>query len=139
MIDFHFETDFELKNSSDHSDWIRKIITSESFLTGDINYIFCDDAYLLEINQKYLNHDTYTDIITFDYSDGKTLNSDIYISIERVKENANSFKVEFSNELLRVMSHGVLHLCGFKDKSEEEASLMRSKEEEKIKLFHVEH
>ena len=139
MIDFHYETDFELNNSSDYSDWIRRIITSESFLIGDINYIFCDDAYLLEINQKYLNHDTYTDIITFDYSDGKTLNSDICISVERVKENAESFKVDFRNELLRVMSHGVLHLCGFKDKSEEEAYLMRLKEEEKIKLFHVEH
>ncbi|MGJ8660323.1 rRNA maturation RNase YbeY [Cellulophaga fucicola] len=139
MIDFHYETEFSLEDNTKYIDWINRIIASEEHLVGDINYIFCDDAYLLNINQQYLDHDTYTDIITFDYTDGKLIGSDIYISVDRVKENAVDFKVDFSQELLRVMAHGILHLCGFKDKSTEEAALMRSKEEEKIKLFHVEH
>ncbi|WBU90664.1 rRNA maturation RNase YbeY [Cellulophaga omnivescoria] len=139
MIDFHYETDFNLKGNTKYIDWINRIIASEDHLVGDINYIFCDDAYLLNINQQYLDHDTYTDIITFDYTDGTVISSDIYISIERVKENAADFKVNFNEELLRVMAHGILHLCGYKDKTNEEAAVMRSKEEEKIKLFHVEH
>lgn len=139
MIDFHYETDFQLNNESEYSNWINRIIISEDFIEGDINYIFCDDTYLLKLNKKYLNHDTYTDIITFDYSSATILSADIYISVERVKENANRYKSDFLNELLRVMSHGVLHLCGFKDKSKEESTLMRLKEDEKIKLFHVEH
>ena len=139
MIDFHYETEFSLEDNTKYIDWINRIIASEEHLVGDINYIFCDDAYLLNINQQYLDHDTYTDIITFDYTDGKLIGSDIYISVDRVKENAVDFKVDFSQELLRVMAHGILHLCGFKDKSTEEAALRRSKEEEKIKLFHVEH
>ncbi|WP_077404419.1 rRNA maturation RNase YbeY [Cellulophaga omnivescoria] len=139
MIDFHYETDFNLKGNTKYIDWINRIIASEDHLVGDINYIFCDDAYLLNINQQYLDHDTYTDIITFDYTDGTVISSDIYISIERVKENAADFKVNFNEELLRVMAHGILHLCGFKDKTNEEAAVMRCKEEEKIKLFHVEH
>ncbi|MDO6491379.1 MULTISPECIES: rRNA maturation RNase YbeY [unclassified Cellulophaga] len=139
MIDFHYETGFSLKDNTKYIDWINRIIASEEHLVGDINYIFCDDAYLLNINQQYLDHDTYTDIITFDYTDGKVISSDIYISVERVKENAVDFKVDFDVEMLRVMAHGVLHLAGYKDKSTEEAALMRSKEEEKIKLFHVEH
>jgi rRNA maturation RNase YbeY len=92
----------------------------------------------LEINQKYLSHDTLTDVITFDYSIGKTMSADIYISIERVRENASSYQVTFENELLRVMSHGILHLAGYKDKKEEHKKEMRLKEEEKIKMFHVE-
>ena len=105
---------------------------------GDINYIFCDDEYLLEINQQYLDHDTLTDIISFDYCVGNELHGDIFISVERVRENALDFDVKFEEELLRVMAHGVLHYCGYKDKSEEDEKLMRQKEEEKIKLFHVE-
>lgn len=139
MIDFHYETEFDLKDNTKYIDWINRIIASEQHLVGDINYIFCDDAYLLNINQQYLDHDTYTDIITFDYTNGKVISSDIYISVERVKENAVDFKVDFDVEMLRVMAHGLLHLAGYKDKSTEEAALMRSKEEEKIKLFHVEH
>lgn len=139
MIDFHYETEFDLKDNTKYIDWVNRIIASEQHLVGDINYIFCDDAYLLNINQQYLDHDTYTDIITFDYTDGKVISSDIYISVERVKENAVDFKVDFDVEMLRVMAHGLLHLAGYKDKSTEEAALMRSKEEEKIKLFHVEH
>ncbi|TXN37648.1 rRNA maturation RNase YbeY [Flagellimonas hymeniacidonis] len=139
MIEFHFKSDFVLESKTQYSDWITRIIMSEGFLAGELDYIFCSDDYLLSINQDYLNHDTYTDIITFDYSDGKTLSGDIFISTERVNENAKAYKVSLDEELLRVMSHGILHLMGFGDKTDEERILMRSKEEEKIKLFHVEH
>lgn len=139
MIDFHFESDFILDDKTQYSDWVTRIIESEGFTEMQLDYVFCTDDYLLNINQEYLNHDTYTDIITFDYSDGKTLSGDIFISTERVKENATAYKVSLKEELLRVMSHGVLHLMGFGDKTNEERELMRSKEEEKIKLFHVEH
>ncbi len=139
MIEFHFKSDFVLESKTQYSDWITRIIMSEGFLAGELDYIFCSDDYLLSINQDYLNHDTYTDIITFDYSDGKTLSGDIFISTERVNENAKAYKVSLDEELLRVMSHGILHLMGFGDKTDEERKLMRSKEEEKIKLFHVEH
>ncbi|MFX0556061.1 rRNA maturation RNase YbeY [Maribacter sp. CXY002] len=138
MINFHYETRFEIKDSNKHEVWLNKICDSESFELGDLNYIFCDDEYLLDINKRYLQHDTYTDIITFDYTTGKTLSGDIYISIERVKENSLQFNVSFENELLRVMAHGILHLMGYKDKDEKHVAEMRAKEEEKIKLFHVE-
>jgi probable rRNA maturation factor len=139
MISFNYETDFELENEELFSNWISSVISSESKKEGDINYIFCDDDYLLKINQEYLNHDTLTDIISFDYSVGNELHGDIFISIERVRENAVDFKVDFENELKRVMVHGVLHYCGYKDKTEEDVRIMRSKEEEKIEMFHVKH
>nr|WP_299170989.1 rRNA maturation RNase YbeY [uncultured Allomuricauda sp.] len=138
MIDFHFETNFSLKELTKYSDWITRIIESEGRETGKVDYIFCSDDYLLEMNQRYLNHDTFTDIITFDYSEEKLISGDIFISIDRVKDNAVSFNVDCQEELLRVMSHGVLHLIGYKDKGEDEVKLMREKEDEKIKLFHVE-
>jgi len=139
MIDFNYEVDFELSDINYYSDWLSRVIISESKIDGDLNYIFCDDEYLLGINQQYLNHDTYTDIITFDYCDGDTISGDIFISIERVEDNAQEYSVSFEEELHRVMAHGVLHLLGYKDKSDQEARLMREKENEKIKLFHVEH
>ena len=139
MIDFNYEVDFELSDINYYSDWLSRVIVSESKLEGDLNYIFCDDEYLLGINQQYLNHDTYTDIITFDYCDGDTISGDIFISVERVKDNAQEYNVSFQEELHRVMAHGLLHLLGYKDKSDQEAHLMREKENEKIKLFHVEH
>ena len=104
-------------------------------LFGDINYIFCDDEYLLKINIEYLNHDTLTDIITFDYVENGVLNGDIYISIERVMENAGIFSVSYEQELHRVLAHGVLHLCGYKDKTESDAAFMRRKEDFAIQLF----
>lgn len=137
-INFYSENNFELGNSLEYSHWIEKVIATEGYKLEEISYIFCDDEYLLELNKDYLDHDTYTDIITFDYSVGKILQGDIYISTERVAENAREYNVSFEEELRRVMIHGVLHLCGFKDKSEEEAVIMRSKEEEKMKMFHVE-
>ena len=134
MISFNYETNFELPYEEEFSLWISKVITSENCKEGDINYIFCDDEYLLDINQKYLSHDTLTDIISFDYTVGKELHGDIYISVERVKENANDFEVDFIDEIRRVMVHGILHYCGYKDKSEDEKKLMRSKEDFYIKL-----
>ena len=138
MISFNYETDFLLENESEYERWIQQIIITENKQEGEINYVFCDDEYLLDINQKYLNHDYYTDIISFDYSVANELHGDIFISIDRVLENAHDFKVTFHNELLRVMAHGVLHYCGYKDKSEEDSALMRTKENESILLFHVE-
>ena len=132
MISFNYETDFELPYEHEFSSWISKVIISENCKEGDINYIFCDDEYLHDINLKYLNHDTLTDIISFDYSVGKELHGDIYISIERVKENAEDFEVDFKDEIRRVMVHGVLHYCGYKDKTDDDQKLMRSREDHYI-------
>ena len=139
MINFDYETDFKINNEDEFSNWISEVITSESYVLGEINYVFCDDAYLHKINVEYLNNDTLTDIITFDNSIGKMIHSDIVISVERVTDNAKDFNVSFEEELKRVIIHGVLHLCGYKDKSKEEDALMRQKENEKIKMFHMEH
>ncbi|TDU43527.1 rRNA maturation RNase YbeY [Gelidibacter sediminis] len=128
MISYNYETEFLLENESVFTDWVSKAIRDEGFKEGDINYIFCDDAYLLELNVAYLDHDTLTDIISFDYTMGKQINGDIYISVERVRENASEYGVSFNNELSRVMIHGILHYCGYKDKSETDVSMMRSKE-----------
>ncbi|MDR2222690.1 MAG: rRNA maturation RNase YbeY [Flavobacteriaceae bacterium] len=138
MIIFNYETPFELENEERYENWLEAVIESEGFMTGELNYIFCDDTYLHEINVKYLDHDTYTDIISFDYTEGQIVSGDIFLSIERVRENAIEFGVGFDEELLRVMVHGVLHYIGFKDKTDEQAALMRSKEEEKMRMFHVE-
>ncbi|MEM9077464.1 MAG: rRNA maturation RNase YbeY [Bacteroidota bacterium] len=138
MIDFHFETVFELENKIDFSDWITRIVESEGFQAGNLDFIFCDDEKLLSINQEYLGHDTYTDIITFDYSDEENLSGDIFISVDRLRENSKLYESTFEVELLRVMGHGVLHLAGYGDKNDLEKKVMREKEEEKIKMFHVE-
>jgi len=139
MISFNYENEFELQNEDQLATWISAVILSENKKEGDINYIFCDDDYLINLNEQYLDHDTLTDIISFDYSVGNELHGDIFISVERVRENAQDFSVTFEEELKRVLVHGVLHYCGYKDKSEEDEQLMRSKEDEKIKMFHVEH
>ncbi len=138
MISFNYETDFQLDDEALFADWISRVIASEKKKEGEINYVFCDDEFLLNINQQYLNHDYYTDIISFDYSVGNELHGDIFVSVERVKENAEDFNVTFEEELKRVIIHGVLHYCGYKDKSEADELAMRQKEDEKIKLFHVE-
>lgn len=139
MIDFHYETDFSIEDETKFADWISRLVNSENCDYSQLDFIFCDDEYLLKINQDYLNHDTYTDIITFPYEDLNGLAGDIFISVQRVGENAVDYGVDFDAELKRVMAHGVLHLIGYGDKSEEETLLMRFKEDEKIKLFHVEH
>jgi rRNA maturation RNase YbeY len=138
MISFNYETNFELANEAQYEEWIAEVIESEDKTEGEINYIFCDDAYLLEKNIEFLDHDTLTDIISFDYTMGNLISGDIFISIERVKENAVEYNVLFEEELRRVMAHGVLHYCGYKDKTEEDEQVMRVKEDEKMKLFHVE-
>ena len=139
MISFNYEIDFNLENESEYSSWISKVIISESKNEGEINYVFCDDDYLLELNQEYLDHDTLTDIISFDYSIGNELHGDVFISLERVRENADEFNVSFLEELKRVMAHGILHYCGYKDKKKKDEFIMRQKEEEKMAMFHVKH
>ncbi|MBC2843881.1 rRNA maturation RNase YbeY [Winogradskyella flava] len=129
MINFNYETNFELEETDQISQWISNAIIEENCKEGEINYIFCSDDYLHKINVEFLKHDTLTDIISFDYSVGKELHGDIYISVDRVKENAKEFNVKFDDELARVLIHGVLHYCGYKDKSDEEACLMQSKED----------
>lgn len=138
MISFNYETEFELTNESAVESWIGRVIASEQKSEGELAFVFCDDAYLLELNQQYLQHDTLTDIISFDYSLGNELSGDIFISVERVRENAEIYSQSFENELLRVIIHGLLHCCGYKDKTEVEEQLMRQKENEKIAMFHVE-
>ena len=135
MISFNYENNFKLDNEEQLSNWIIAVIEAEGFKYEDINYIFCDDDYLHKINIEFLNHDTLTDIISFDYSVGKILQGDIYISVERVKDNANDFNELFENELHRVMVHGVLHYCGYKDKTTDEATVMRSKENHYLKVL----
>ena len=113
--------------------WLKQIAQSENFKIGELNYIFCSDEYLYKINVDYLDHHTYTDIITFDNSEKeKTIESDIYVSIDRVQENAKTHNISFEDELDRVLIHGVLHLCGYKDKTEEEEKNMRLKENESL-------
>lgn len=139
MINFNYETSFVLGDESQYSRWVSSIIDDESKVEGTINYIFCDDSYLLKINEEYLKHDTLTDVISFDYSIGKELHGDIFISIERVRENAVDYSVDFTEELNRVMAHGILHYCGYNDKNKDDERVMRSKEEEKMAMFHVKH
>ncbi|PWI29807.1 rRNA maturation RNase YbeY [Flavobacteriaceae bacterium LYZ1037] len=135
MISYNSENTFQLNNASQVSTWLETVITSEERKLGEINYIFCDDDYLLKLNIEYLQHDTLTDIISFDYTVGKILQGDIYISTERVSDNAKDFKVSFEDELNRVMVHGILHYCGYKDKTDADAKLMREKENHYLQLF----
>lgn len=136
MVSFHNQSiSFKLKNKTKLRQWIKTITEKEKHRLGIINYIFCTDDELLEINIRHLNHNTLTDIITFDYTEGKIISSDIFISVDRVAENAEKFKVSFEEELRRVMIHGVLHLCGYKDKTKADAELMRKKENASLKLF----
>lgn len=137
MIDFIYETDFRLANEDRISRWISDSIKSEGFNEGDITYVFCSDDYLYQINVDFLNHHTYTDIISFDYKLGKTLHGEIYISVDRVMDNAKRYDVEFYNELSRVMIHGILHYCGYKDKSDNEIELMREKEDYYLSVLEI--
>ena len=135
-IDFHSEDiDFEVYTPDKVSYWIKRIIIREKCDLNYLNYIFCTDAYLHKINMEYLEHDTLTDIITFPYAEHPFIESDIFISIDRVRENARKFEVPFEKEFLRVVIHGVLHLCGYGDKTPEEAAIMRKKEDEAVALF----
>jgi rRNA maturation RNase YbeY len=135
MITFNYETDFLLKDEKSLEIWIEKVASEKGFEVGEINYIFCDDAYLHKLNVEFLQHDTLTDVISFDNSLGKLINGDIFISIERVKDNAIDFKVSLDDEVRRVMIHGVLHYMGYKDKSDEEKSEMRNAENTALSLI----
>ena len=129
MIDFHSELDFKLENQEDISNWISRVIDDFDKEEGELQYVFRDDEYLHKLNVEFLDHDTLTDIISFDYTMGELISGDIFISVERVKENAEELGVDFLEELHRVIIHGVLHYIGFKDKTEEEKKIMREKED----------
>lgn len=137
MIAFHYETSFELTNENFLNDWINTIVLSHGYTIGEINYIFCDDTYLHKLNLDFLQHDTLTDIISFDSTLGKLIGGDIFISVERVVENAKDYKVSFTNELHRVMIHGVLHYMGFKDKSIVDKKRMRKEEDNALVLLSI--
>ena len=133
--------DFTIKNPRKIAVWIKESAKKEKRSVSEINYILCSNRYLLNLNQNYLKHDTLTDIITFDYSEGKLISGDIYISLEMVRENSSKYNSVFDEELRRVMIHGVLHLSGYNDKKGSEKALMRKKEEAYLSLwkrmFHV--
>lgn len=129
MINFFFENIESQDIPPSTAPWLEDLILSENKKPGEINYIFCDDEYLLKVNQDYLHHDYYTDIITFDYVKGKTISGDIFVSLPRVRENASSLENDFESELRRILAHGILHLCGYKDKTDQERSTMRKKED----------
>ena len=129
--------DFDLKHKMKVKKWITEVIRKADGRVGDISYLFCDDAHLLGVNQTYLEHDTYTDIITFDYVEGNRISGDILISVERVAENAQTFGVEFEQELHRVIIHGILHLLGQGDKTDPEAAQMRRREDEALRLWNT--
>ncbi|SRX52602.1 rRNA maturation RNase YbeY [Aequorivita sp. CIP111184] len=135
MIDFTFETDFKLKNEAILKQWISESIISEGYEMGEILYVFCDDEFLHKLNLEFLNHDTLTDIISFDYKVGNQINGEIYISVERVEDNAKDFNTNFDDELHRVMIHGILHFCEYKDKTKKDEFMMRVKEEEALKVL----
>jgi rRNA maturation RNase YbeY len=134
MIEYSVIDKFSLENRNELSSWIEFVLDQEEKELGEVNYIFCDDDYLHEINVKTLKHNTLTDIISFDYSLGVVISGDVYISHERVKENATNLGVNFNDELHRVMIHGILHYCGYKDKSDQDKQLMRSKEDYYLSL-----
>ena len=136
MIRFDFLDEYDFKPTLEHKQWIKEIIRRENKTPGDISYCFCSDDYIYQQNVQFLNHDTLTDIITFDYCVADLVQGNILISFDRVVDNAKQFGVELQDEVLRVLAHGVLHLCGYKDKTDDEAALMRKKENEAIKLYY---
>lgn len=135
MIQFFFENIDEIPISTATISWLEDVIKTENKKLGEINYILCDDEYLLKVNQDFLDHDYYTDIITFDYVKGKTISGDIFVSLPRILDNASTLSQNFESEFNRVLAHGILHLCGYKDKTEEEKSQMRAKEDFYINQF----
>jgi rRNA maturation RNase YbeY len=135
MVEFNYETAFQLDDENRLEKWVEIVVSKNGFDVGEINYIFCDDEYLLKLNVEFLKHDTLTDVISFDNTLGKLINGDIFISIERVIDNAKEYNVSFDVELQRVMIHGVLHYMGFKDKSDDEVKQMRSAENTALLLL----
>ena len=136
MVNFFFEDtdEFEI-NKPEVEKNIEKLVTNENKILGDVNYILCSDAYLLDINRQYLNHDYYTDVISFDYCEENVISGDIFISVDTVADNAKEYSTTFENEIERVMIHGVLHFVGYNDKSDDEVKVMRAKENQYLSLF----
>ncbi|MHA6696719.1 rRNA maturation RNase YbeY [Chryseobacterium sp. A301] len=128
MINYFFEQIPSMDIATSTTEWLTSLVEREGKKVGEISYIFCDDEYLLSINKTYLQHDYYTDIITFDYVKGSLINADIFVSLPRVLENSKSLSTTYDQELHRVLAHGLLHLCGYKDKTEEQEAQMRAKE-----------
>ena len=128
MVTFNYETSFELQGENLLEYWVDTVASQEGFSIGELNYIFCDDEYLHKLNVEFLQHDTLTDVISFDNTLGKLVSGDIYISVQRVEDNAKDFEVSFLDELHRVMIHGVLHYMGYKDKTDDEKIKMRNAE-----------
>ncbi|AZI66991.1 rRNA maturation RNase YbeY [Kaistella daneshvariae] len=135
MINYFFEEIEDIEIEPRTSAWLNELISLEGKKTGKINYIFCSDDGLLKVNQDYLQHDYYTDIITFDYVKGKNISADIFVSLPRIFDNAEKLAKNFNQEFHRVLAHGILHLCGYKDKSEEEINKMRQKEDFYLNLL----
>ena len=134
MIVFNYQTKFKLSNEREIKQWISLCIVNRKFSEGDVNYIFCDDAYLHKLNVEFLQHDDFTDIISFDYTIGKLISCDIFISVERVMENAKKYSQTIDNEINRVIIHGILHCMGFKDKNKKDQEIMRAEEDVCLKL-----
>ena len=137
-LEFIYSTDYSLSNEKLHSDWIINVVLSENFHVGNVVFAFFDDQEVKKLNKKFLNKNYYTDVISFDESRDRLINGNIAISVDRVKENAINFKCTFPDEMRRVMVHGLLHFMGYNDQNEKSIKIMRKKENEKIKMFHVE-
>lgn len=135
MIQFFFEDIDPIEIDSKTNEWLQKLILLEGKKVGKINYIFLSDDGLLKVNRDFLQHDYYTDVITFDYVKGKTISADIFVSLPRISENAISHSKDFKSELHRVLAHGLLHLCGYKDKTDEEITEMRNKEDFYLNIY----
>ncbi len=138
MIDFVYETDYKIVGLNKYTDWLKDLIISEDKIPGNLCFILSTDENVLEINKKYLGHTDFTDVITFDYTIGNEIHGDIFISMDRIQENAKEYQVQEEDELRRVMAHGVLHLMGYTDKTEAGKTEMTRKENEKLRMFHVE-
>ena len=136
MVSFYFvDTEFRLKEKTRIKNWLKLVAESEIFSLGNISVIFCSDNYILDINQKYLQHDYFTDIITFDYSENDRISGDLFISVDTVRENSIEYATDFQDELHRVIVHGVLHLVGYDDHTDEDVRQMRAKEDYYLSLF----
>lgn len=138
MIEFFNKSELALSFSKKYTDWIITILEIEKKTVGELTFIYCHDNFLLSMNQEYLGHDYYTDVITFDYSKEDLIEGDVFISVDRVRENAQDYGVSFETELRRIMAHGVMHLVGYKDKTKQDKEVMTSKEDWALNLFHVE-
>lgn len=136
-IDYHSEAGFTLRTPSKYTNWIIKVLESRGLTPGELQFVYTSDEELLEMNRKYLGHDYYTDILTFQNDIEEGVSGDIFISVDRVRENATTYKVRFEEELARVMIHGVLHLIGYGDQTEEDKELMRKEESACLQMFHV--